>query len=293
MPPPAQLPLLTALSQKRDLAQVEFSKKHAFAQKWLEERGLNLAQIREHSTKLLTGVTLSSALLLGSPQLAQVGKLPAHSTNMTLPQLLQKVHAFPDKTMTAEEEAEIITAITQLYGVSTTFELDRNRLPTYIGKMGLEQHLVRYAGDTIATHGVYLEEGIAPARGAFDYFAEEGKTREQMEAQERYYIVLQTFMIQNWNKDWTVLKEWYKFRKFLVFNNQTGKAVVACLGDSGPATWTGKQFGGSPEVMAALGFYPKATRGDVFILFLDDPDNTAPLGPVSLKGGVSDVKNIL
>ena len=61
-------------------------------------------------------------------------------------------------------------------------------------------------------------------------------------------------------------------------------AVVAVLGDSGPGTETGKQFGGSPEVMASLGFYPKATRGDVVVLFLDDPADTIPLGPMFIKG---------
>lgn len=285
MPQPAQSSLVTVLSRKRDLARTEFSKKHAFAQKWLEEKGLTLVRLRQHSAKLLTGVTLSSALLLGSPTLTQVGKLPAHSSYATLPQLLAKIHTYSSKPFTSEEESEILTAITQLYGASTTFELDRNRLPRYVGKMGLEQHLLRYPNDIISQHSAFLETGMAPARGAFGYFAENGKSKEEMIAQERYYIVLQTFLIKNWNRDWVSLKDWYKFRKFLVINTQTGKAVVACLGDSGPATWTGKEFGGSPEVMAALGYYPKASRGDMFIVFLDDPGDTFPLGPVSLKGG--------
>lgn len=285
MTQPARSPLLTVLTQKRDLARTEFGRKHAFAQKWLEERGLTLTRLRQHSARLLTGATLSSALLLGSPTLTQVGKLPAHTSMVSQPQLLAKLHTSTGKSLTPDEETELLTTITQLYGVSAAFELDRNRLPRYIGKMGLEQHLVRHPGDSISQHGEFLETGMAPARGAFGYFAENGKSQKDLASQERYYIVLQTFLIQNWNRDWTTLKDWYKFRKFLVINSQTGKAVVACLGDSGPAMWTEKQFGGSPEVMAALGYYPKATRGDVFIVFLDDPGDTVPLGPVSLKGG--------
>ena len=63
-------------------------------------------------------------------------------------------------------------------------------------------------------------------------------------------------------------------------NPDNGAAVVAVIGDAGPAKWTGKQFGGSPEVMHDLGFYPKKTKGKTIVLFLDDPDNEVPLGPV-------------
>ena len=59
--------------------------------------------------------------------------------------------------------------------------------------------------------------------------------------------------------------------------------MVAVLGDSGPAPWTGKQFGGSPEVMAALGFLPRETKGKVVVLYLDDPGNSIPLGPLNLS----------
>lgn len=282
MPTPANSPLLSALAQKRDRAKDEFTTKHEFAQKWLEERGLTLSQIREHSARLLTGVTLSGALLLASPQIGPVANHSVYSTK-TLPQLLSKTHVVKTDPLSQEKEAEILNAIKELYGVSAVFELDRNRLPTYVGKMGLEQHLVRFPGDSLSQQGAFLETGIAPARGAFGYFAEAGKTRTQMEEEERFYLVLQTFLILNWNRDWVTLKEWYRFRKFLVINTETGKAVVAVLGDSGPAVWTGKHFGGSPETMAGLGFYPKKTKGEVLVLYLDDPGNIVPLGPLALK----------
>lgn len=51
----------------------------------------------------------------------------------------------------------------------------------------------------------------------------------------------------------TYLRDWYKHRKVLIVNTENGNAVVAAIGDSGPAAWTGKQFGGSPEVMEHLG----------------------------------------
>ena len=58
-----------------------------------------------------------------------------------------------------------------------------------------------------------------------------------------------------------------------------GNAVVADIADSGPAAWTGKQFGGSPEVMNYLGG-SRYKKGPVTVFFVDDPKNRVPLGPV-------------
>lgn len=279
--------LLLALTQKHAQAREDFAKKHEFAKKWFDERGLDLAQIRQHSTKLLTGATLSSALLLSSPVLAQVGKVvPLTNIRINNEQSKERLRQIAESILTANKEEELVEVIKSLYGVSAAFELDRNRLPAYTGLMGLEQHLVRFLGDTTNRTDAFPEVGMAPSRGAFGYFYEEGKPEKVAIAQEKYYIVLQTFVIPTWNRDWVLLKNWYKFRKFIVINPENGRAVVASLGDSGPATWTGKVFGGSPEVMHELGFYPGKTRGNVVVLYLDDPGNEVPLGPLTLRGGI-------
>ena len=67
----------------------------------------------------------------------------------------------------------------------------------------------------------------------------------------------------------------------LAINPETGAAVVAVIADAGPAKWTGKQFGGSPQVMHDLGFYPTKTKGKILLLFIDDPDDKIPLGPLN------------
>lgn len=279
-------PLLEALEGKKKKAQQRFEIKHADAHRWLSSKGLSLASLRERSAKLLAGATLGSTLLLISPQ------IPISSSNEaairifdTTSQFLASLKDLSDQALHQETEEQITENIKKLYGHSTSFSLDGHRLPQYVGMMGLEQHLYRFPGDTLAQHAQYQQAGIAPARGAFGYFDEVGKPKEKMIAQEEYYIVLQTFRIPEWNSDWHTLKDWYKFRKFFVINPENGKAVVAVLGDSGPAVWTGKQFGGSPEVMAALGWYPKQTKGKMMILFLDDPAGTVPLGPVTAKEG--------
>jgi len=58
-----------------------------------------------------------------------------------------------------------------------------------------------------------------------------------------------------------------------------GNVVIADIADSGPAAWTGKHFGGSPEVMDYLGG-SRYKKGPVVVFFVDDPKNEVPLGPV-------------
>jgi hypothetical protein len=76
------------------------------------------------------------------------------------------------------------------------------------------------------------------------------------------------------------LREWYKYRKVAVVNPKNGKMVIAVVADSGPAAFTGKHFGGSPEVMDYLQMHDGKQRGPVILFFVDDPQDEVPLGPV-------------
>lgn len=69
----------------------------------------------------------------------------------------------------------------------------------------------------------------------------------------------------------------------LVFNPNTGRAVVAVIGDAGPAVWTNKQLGGSPEVMKHLERVDGKAKGKVLYFFIDDPEDKIPLGPIDPK----------
>ncbi len=68
----------------------------------------------------------------------------------------------------------------------------------------------------------------------------------------------------------------------LVVNPDNGKAIIADIGDAGPAEWTGKSLGGSPEVMKHLERVDGADKGPVVYFFIDDPKDNIPLGPVAL-----------
>jgi len=48
-------------------------------------------------------------------------------------------------------------------------------------------------------------------------------------------------------------KSWHKKKKVLVANERNGKKVVAAILESGPAIWTGRVGGLSPEAFEAIG----------------------------------------
>ena len=127
--------------------------------------------------------------------------------------------------------------------------------------------------------------GIAPGLGAWGYFtpSKQAFTKED-EMRERYYLAVQTFLSPGFSERVREYRDFYKFRKMLVVNPKTGQAVVAVIGDAGPAQWTGKHLGGSPEVMHELGLAKGSRKGPVLYFFVDDPENKIPLGPVKAEG---------
>ena len=127
---------------------------------------------------------------------------------------------------------------------------------------------------------INYKEGIAPGLGAWGYFAKSKSelTPELIET-EKWYAVVQTLYLPDWNTRQPYLRNWYKYRKVVIVNTKNGNAVVAAIADAGPAAWTGKHFGGSPEVMEYLGG-PRYKKGPVVLFFVDDPENKVPLGPI-------------
>ncbi|MBI1864119.1 hypothetical protein HYS03_02855 [Candidatus Woesebacteria bacterium] len=184
--------------------------------------------------------------------------------------------------LTREEEKALERIFEENLGIPARANLEGEHLNTTYGLIGAEQHLRRYPGDTLAQHGnrQILKEGIAPGLGAWGYFApSKSRLTPDLEETERWYAVVQTLYLPDWNKRLPYLRDWYKYRKVLIVNTKNGNAVVAAIADSGPAAWTGKHFGGSPEVMDYLGG-PRYKKGPVILFFVDDPENKIPLGPV-------------
>lgn len=195
------------------------------------------------------------------------------------------------RPLTQEEEAKAESLLSDHYGVTVKAEMNGLRLNRSYGYIGAEQHLARYPGDTMESHfdneddaSRYWSSGMAPGLGAWGYFVPAGQQMTEKDVmREKYYIAVQTFLSPDFKKKVGEYRDFYKYRKMLVVNPNNGKAVVAVIGDAGPAEWTGKSLGGSPEVMIYLERVDGRAKGPVLYFFLDDPDDTIPLGPIEGK----------
>ncbi len=278
-----------------------FDKKYPHIGDYLKEKGMTLSQIRDKSARILSSVTAASTLFLAAPtiasqlpepprthQISSLGENSISSVNKRDELLNQLSKVLPEKPqpISPETEKKVEDVFSKYIGVDTKATLEGQHLNTTYGYIGAEQHLYRYPGDTLANHGnaSVLKEGIAPGLGAWGYFSSsKNAMTADIENVEKWYAVCQTLYLPEWGKNTAFLREWYKYRKVLIVNTDNGNAVVAAIADSGPAAWTGKHFGGSPEVMMSLGG-SKYKKGSVIFFFVNDPDNKIPLGPVDYSG---------
>lgn len=185
------------------------------------------------------------------------------------------------------QEDQIAQILTKYYGFNVRPEINGFRLLHTYGYIGAEQHLMRFPGDTMAGHfdnpsdeAKYYSSGMAPGRGGFGYFAQGDSLTQQEIEREKYYIAVQTFLAPGIENNRREYINFFKFRKMLVVSPNTGRAVVAVIGDAGPAVWTKKHLGGSPEVMKHLERVDGKAKGTVLYFFIDDPEDKIPLGPV-------------
>lgn len=193
--------------------------------------------------------------------------------------------------LTGEEENSVSQILTRDFGFKVASELNGIRLNRSYGHIGAEQHLARYPGDTMATHfsgssdsEKYYSSGMAPGLGAWGYFANSRSELTQKDIdRERYYIAAQTFLAPGFAERTREYITFFKFRKMLVVNPHNGRAIVVVIGDAGPAEWTGKSLGGSPEVMKYLERVDGAQKGPVLYFFIDDPEDKVPLGPIEIR----------
>jgi len=289
----------SSIREKLKLRQFEakenLNKKHPHVLKYLKNKGIDLEKIREHSVRILSAGALTGTLLFTPPVGVKTLPSPTEIIESLKSLLAEKTPDAPQKLLidllsgllperprplSKEEEQKLEQIFGQILGIKAKANLEGEHLNTTYGYIGAEQHLRRYPGDTMTGHEPFFKEGMAPGLGAWGYFAyTKDKLTTSLEETERWYAVVQTLYLPDWNTRTRYLREWYRYRKVLIVNTKSGNAVVAAIADSGPAAWTGKHFGGSPEVMEYLGG-PRYKKGAVVLFFVDDPENKVPLGPV-------------
>ncbi len=257
-----------------------------------KKHGNVLEKLRSSSKQIIAG-SLASIILLSRPlseaslvrnfSLLPVHVLKAAPVSRKDELIASLLLALPKtvEPLSSEQETNVTQILTKMFNFPVTAELDGKRLNRNYGLIGAEQHLARYPGDTMATHfdnpqdRRFYSSGMAPGLGGWGYF--------DNSEQEKYYIAVPVFLSPGWPEKKMDLVNFFRFRKMLVVNPQNGKAIVADIGDSGPAEWTGKHLGGSPEVMSYLEREDGAARGPVLYFFIDDPDNKIPLGPIAVQ----------
>lgn len=266
-------------------------RKHGESLSWLTHNARQLAAGSAVGLLLLTSPPAPNVLSFKNLQAnaQQVGK-PIEKSAFLIADLLS-VLPKDVQTLSKEEEQKITKILSRTFGFKVSAELDRKRLNRNYGIIGAEQHLARYPGDNMATHFDTEEEarkfyssGMAPGLGAWGYFVpSKDQLTQEDKLREKYYIAVQTFLSEDFNKRFAEYRDFFKYRKMVVVNPQNGRAVVAIIGDAGPSVWTGKHLGGSPEAMQYLEREDGARRGPVLYFFIDDPKNQVPLGPIAVQ----------
>lgn len=257
---------------------------------------------RDKSQQILAGIAMAGQVAMTNPMLSNTSNnnqvLDEKSRKVALDiseqehqEIIAKLSSYvnsPAGHLERETELYLEQQLSEILGFKVRTELDNHRLNHSIGVMGSEQHLLRFPGDQIQDHDMFQEAGIAPNRGAFGWFTENGQLTKEAILREKYYFAVQLMYLPDWNQNNQELKPWYKFRKMIVINPTEQVAVVAVIADAGPAMWVKKQFGGSPEVIREGKIWSPNSKGKVMLLFVDDEENRIPLGPISL-----DFKTIL
>lgn len=263
--------------------------KNPSAKKFFTKTTLLAYELRQKSSRLLAGAGLVGSLLaMPMPQMASIPTEISEPIKSVLSNQqkvlgnLQELIPHSPARLTEKQASKVETLISENTNIPVKAVFEGQSLNHHVGYIGFEQHLKRYPGDSLSEHDEIQEAGMAPGLGAFGYFAKDSQDYStKTYLQEKYYCVVQTLYLENWNTDYRQLKDWYAFRKMLVLNPVNGQAVVCVVGDAGPADWTGKQFGGSPETMQYLDLNKGPRKGLVLMLFINDPENNIPLGPVN------------
>lgn len=287
--------IIRQLSQKSQAARQNFKDSHGQAYHWLKTNNLDLKDLRSHSKKLLTSGAVAGTLLLSPPssfdnlhhnstvkqRLDKLNFQPSPYIQAKLASSLNFTDKQPFGHLVSSNQQQLETFLQQNYGIKASNQLEGNQLNHSLGIIGLEQHLKRFPGDSLNLHDEELQAGIAPGLGAWGYFTYSKDNFTSLDyLREKYYFAVQTMYLPNWTANHHQLTRWYQYRKMLAINPANGSMVVGVVADTGPADWTGKQFGGSPEIIQSLGL-KQAKKGKIILLFIDDPDNQVPLGPLT------------
>ena len=138
------------------------------------------------------------------------------------------------RSLSRTEEKLLEQVFGNVVGIPARATLEGEHLNTTYGFIGAEQHLRRYPGDNLKNHGDkdVVKAGIAPGFSAWGYIApSKEELTEGLEEVERWYAVVQTLYLPDWNTRQPYLKDWYKHRKVFIvkYTIQYSKLYMPCV----------------------------------------------------------------
>ncbi|MBU0974347.1 hypothetical protein KKD03_01450 [Patescibacteria group bacterium] len=256
---------------------------------WLQDRNLrieNLGQfdLVEKNQTLISNSSVESKVIeefnqnnSGEKQLES--KISAEEFNSIF-EKLNNLLSLPAGQLENQSELYLEQQLSDLLGFDIVAELDEHRLNHSTGIMSSEAHLKRSPNDKLTNHINLLEAGLDKSRSAFGWFVNHGDITQEAEDFEKYYFSLQLYQLQDWNINYKDLKSWYKFRKMVVINPAERIAVVGVVGNIDRKNQFQQQFGASPEIIIKGRIWSPKSKGKVLLMFVDDPKNEVPLGPI-------------
>ena len=285
------------LEEKKNEALEGFKEKHREISRWAKKKGLKTEEVVGKSAKGLAVGVATAAVALSSGTTPGT-RLPDKNLE-NQKEIRRDIAGTVEPTVKAKadvtsqvkndltganyyDEKKITQELTRILNIPVKADLNGIRLNATYGIMGSESHLSRYPGDNLATHfesdidhARYAQAGMAGGPGAWGYLApSQQKLTAKDTEMEKYYLVAQTFLSPNWGTP--AVKAWFRHRKMIVINPRNGVVVAGVLEDAGPEAWTGRKFGGSPEVINELEL--SKTGPHVLMYFVDDPQDQIPLG---------------
>lgn len=275
----------------------KWRKRHQELQRQLWSKHKSSLEWLSRNSRQLVAGSLGGLMLL-STQNVNLSSLPREVSAEAAPNKIDKsaflisdlsgVLPKEIRALTEAEEQKVSEILGRTFGIKVSSELQGKKLNRSYGFIGQEQHLSQYPGDTMSTHSdseeeriKYWQQGMAPGRGAWGYFAHSKESlTEEDKVREKYYIAVQTFLAPGFMDHVKEYVDFFKYRKMLVVNPNNGMSMIVDIADAGPSEWTGKHLGGSPEVMKYLERVDGSLKGPVLYFFIDDPNDTIPLGPI-------------
>lgn len=260
---------LVSWMQDRNLAVDQLSFPAVIDQSTLEKLDSAEAQVFEKiSTRQSSDTQLASSVTL-------------EEYNSIMEKMVELLH-LPAGQLQEDSELYLEQQLSDILGFDVVANLDNQRLLYSTGIMQAEPHLKRTPTDSLEKHTSFSEAGIHRNRSAFGWFSSTSQLDSKAVELEQYYVSVPLYYHDDWNIRYSELKKWYKFKKVVVLNPAEQIAVVAKIGNIGPTTITRRQFGGSPELIHAGKIWSPSSAGRVLILFVNDPEDTVPLGPILL-----------